>query len=209
MRLKSKPWAKPLIAQHANRLTNDDQPFSPPNHPGPFALEIGMGKGDFLVGKALLHPSTFFFGIERATTVFAFALKKVIEHDLHHVHLLHGDFAKFSFSMPEQYFSTIYLNFSDPWPKLRHHKRRLTAIGTLEKITRILKDDGTLVMKTDNLDLFEFTLKNLALFPYDIMRLQRPYTTLDTDDVLTEYERYFRERGEPIYRFIAKKRCKD
>jgi tRNA (guanine-N7-)-methyltransferase len=109
--------------------------------------------------------------------------------------------------MPPDVLSMIYLNFSDPWPKIRHHKRRLTARGNLEKMTRVLKENGQIIMKTDNLELFEFTLKNLAEFPYDILKIQRPYTILDDDDIETEYERYFRERGEPIYRLIAQKRC--
>jgi tRNA (guanine-N7-)-methyltransferase len=207
MRLKSKPWAKPLIAQYAHRVTDDEHAFSFGEHQGPFALEIGMGKGDFIVGKAKRDSSHFFFGVERATTVFAFALKKVIEQNLNNVHLLHGDFSKFSLTMPDNFFSTIYLNFSDPWPKIRHHKRRLTARGNLEKITRVLKEHGHIILKTDNLELFDFTLKNLADFPYDILNIQRPYTVIEDDDIETEYERYFRERGEPIYRLIAQKRC--
>ncbi len=205
MRLKNKPWAKPLIAENASRITQDDHPFVV-QHASHAHLEIGMGKGDFIVGKAALNPHIYFYGIERATTVFAFALKKVLEHELPNVHLLLGDFAKFSLTMAAETFQTIYLNFSDPWPKLRHHKRRLTAIGNLEKITRILQASGVLIMKTDNHDLFAFTLKNLALFPYDIISVQEPYDSLEDGDVATEYERYFRDRGEPIYRLIAKKR---
>ena len=120
---------------------------------------------------------------------------------------MHGDFSKFSLTMPDNFFSTIYLNFSDPWPKISHHKRRLTARGNLEKITRVLKEHGHIILKTDNLELFDFTLKNLADFPYDILNIQRPYTVIEDDDIETEYERYFRERGEPIYRLIAQKRC--
>jgi tRNA (guanine-N7-)-methyltransferase len=205
MRLKNKPWAKPLIAANPDRLSEDAFPFIP-KHQGEAHLEIGMGKGDFIVGKAKQHPNVYFYGVERATTVFAFALKKVIEHQCDNVHLLLGDFAKFSLSMQPEIFSVIYLNFSDPWPKLRHHKRRLTAEGNLEKITRLLKKGGQLVMKTDNLELFEFTLKKLALFPYDILSIEQPYSSLAKGDIETEYERYFRERNEPIYRVIGVKR---
>lgn len=205
MRLKNKPWAKPLIAANPDRITIDTDPFVF-RHQKEAHLEIGMGKGDFIVGKAHQLPDVYFYGIERATTVFAFALKKVLENACGNVHLLLGDFAKFSLSIEVDTFSTIYLNFSDPWPKIRHHKRRLTAPGNLEKITRILKPGGRLIMKTDNLDLFEFTLKNLALFPYDIISIERPYAVVAKDDVATEYERYFREKNEPIYRLIGVKK---
>ena len=204
MRLKNKHWAKPLIAANPERLTEDTFPFVR-KHQGEAHLEIGMGKGDFIVGKAQLHPDIYFYGIERATTVFAFALKKVLEQACENVHLLLGDFGKFSLTMEPASFSVIYLNFSDPWPKLRHHKRRLTAEGNLDRITRLLKHGGHLIMKTDNLDLFEFTLKKLALFPYDIISIERPYHVLVKGDIETEYERYFRERNEPIYRVIGVK----
>ena len=139
MRLKSKPWAKPLISEHPELIQTDQDPIVLKTGFQHYALEIGTGKGDFIAGKSLQQPQTFFYGIERVTTVVAFALKKVLLTKPLNIKLILGDFAKASFAIPDSFFDEIYLNFSDPWPKLRHHKRRLTAMGNLEKITRILK----------------------------------------------------------------------
>ena len=205
MRLKSKAWAKPLIAEHPEYVCLDTTPITTqvgyPRH----ALEIGTGKGDFIVGKSELQKDTFFYGIERVTTVIAFALKKVINIQPKNVKLILGDFAKASFQMSDHLFDEIYLNFSDPWPKVRHHKRRLTAIGNLEKIHRILKPNGTIYMKTDNLELFEFSLVNLQKMSYNMKAIHRPYVEVDPLDVMSEYEAFFRQQGQPIYRCIAQR----
>jgi tRNA (guanine-N7-)-methyltransferase len=206
MRLKSKPWAKPLIAAHPQYVIRDTDPVVLQPSFQHLALEIGTGKGDFIVGKMLQQPTTFFYGIERATTVLAFALKKLLEFHPKNVQLILGDFAKASFQMPAAMFDHIYLNFSDPWPKLRHHKRRLTALGNLEKISKVLKVNGYIFLKTDNQDLFDFSLVNLEKMHYNIIRIQRPYDVLDPDDILTEYEGFFRSQGQPIYRVIAQRR---
>ena len=208
MRLKSKAWAKPLIAEHPEYVCPDTTPITTqvgyPRH----ALEIGTGKGDFIVGKSELQKDTFFYGIERVTTVIAFALKKVLISKPSNVRLILGDFAKASFQMPDHLFDEIYLNFSDPWPKVRHHKRRLTAVGNLEKIHRILKPNGTIYMKTDNLELFEFSLVNLQKMSYNMRAIYRPYVEIDPHDVMSEYEAFFRQQGQPIYRCVAQ-RSKD
>ena len=205
MRLKSKPWAKPLIAEHPEYVQTDLDPFLP--RPGfhHYALEVGTGKGDFIIGKSLQQPQTFFYGIERVTTVIAFALKKVLINKPLNIQLVLGDFAKASFSIADQFFDEIYLNFSDPWPKLRHHKRRLTALGNLQKMTRILKAKGKIFLKTDNLDLFMYSLGNLKQMSYNMIEIQKPYLQVESNDIMTEYESFFRKASEPIYRLIAQK----
>jgi tRNA (guanine-N7-)-methyltransferase len=205
MRLKSKPWAKPLIQDHPEYVSLDQDAFYTPANFENFALEIGTGKGDFISGKSQLEPQTYFYGIERVTTVIAFALKKILVHEPKNVHLILGDFAKASFQIPDHFFNKIYLNFSDPWPKIRHHKRRLTAMGNLEKIHRILRPKGIMVIKTDNQDLFDYSLENLRKMNYTITRVQRPYLDIEKDDVITEYEQFFRQAGQPIYRLLAQK----
>jgi tRNA (guanine-N7-)-methyltransferase len=139
------------------------------------------------------------------TTVLAFALKKILPLTPNNVKLILGDFAKASFQMKDGFFTEIYLNFSDPWPKLRHHKRRLTSPGNLEKINRILASKGMIYLKTDNLDLFQYSLENLKRMPYNMIRVDAPYVEVDAKDVTTEYEAFFRNQGQPIYRFIAQK----
>jgi len=205
MRLKSKPWAKPLIADHPEYVQTDLDPFLPKPGFHHYALEVGTGKGDFIIGKSLQQSQTFFYGIERVTTVIAFALKKVLINKPMNIQLVLGDFAKASFSIPDQFFDEIYLNFSDPWPKLRHHKRRLTALGNLQKMTRILKTKGRIFLKTDNLDLFMYSLGNLKQMSYNIIEIQQPYLQVESNDIMTEYESFFRKASEPIYRLIAQK----
>lgn len=205
MRLKSKPWAKPLIAEHPEFVSTDTMPITPQVGYLRHALEIGTGKGDFIVGKSDKQKDTFFYGIERVTTVIAFALKKVLIQQPTNVKLIVGDFAKASFQIPDNLFDEIYLNFSDPWPKVRHHKRRLTALGNLEKINRILKPNGVIYLKTDNLELFEFSLLNLQKMSYNMRVINRPYLDIDSQDVMTEYEGFFRQQGQPIYRCIAQR----
>jgi tRNA (guanine-N7-)-methyltransferase len=205
MRLKSKAWAKPLIAEHPEYVSMDTMPITTQAGYLRHALEIGTGKGDFIVGKSEKHKDSFFYGIERVTTVIAFALKKVLIQQPKNIRLILGDFAKASFQMPDHLFDEIYLNFSDPWPKVRHHKRRLTAIGNLEKIHRILKPHGTIYLKTDNLELFDFSLLNLQKMSYNMVVINRPYVEVDQQDVMTEYETFFREKGQPIYRCVAQR----
>jgi tRNA (guanine-N7-)-methyltransferase len=205
MRLKSKPWAKPLIQHHPDRIQLDSDALVFPHGYKTYALEIGTGKGDFIVGKALKNPSTFFFGVEKAATVIAFALKKVLDQHAENTHLIHGDFVKASLSLPDQCFDEIYLNFSDPWPKIRHEKRRLTAPGILDKITRLLKVHGKLYMKTDNESLFDYSLISFEKFPYTLLDMSRDYQLTD-DDIQTEYESYFRQLGQPIFRLVAERK---
>jgi tRNA (guanine-N7-)-methyltransferase len=205
MRLKSKAWAKPLIAEHPEYVIDDAAIITLKEGYQKRALEIGTGKGDFITGKSEKQPNTFFYGIERVTTVIAFALKKILLKNNSNIQLILGDFAKASFQMQDHLFDEIYLNFSDPWPKLRHHKRRLTAMGNLEKIHRILKPKGMIFLKTDNLELFEFSLVNLEKMSYNMKVIQRPYIQVEEDDVITEYESFFREQGQPIYRCVAQR----
>jgi tRNA (guanine-N7-)-methyltransferase len=205
MRLKSKSWAKPLIAEHPEYVCSDTLPITAQEGYLRYALEIGTGKGDFIVGKSNKQKDTFFYGIERVTTVIAFALKKVLISQPNNVKLIQGDFAKASFQMPDHLFDEVYLNFSDPWPKVRHHKRRLTAVGNLEKIHRILKPKGLIYLKTDNLELFEFSLLNLQHMSYNMRTIDRPYVEIDQQDVATEYESFFRQQGQPIYRCVAQR----
>jgi tRNA (guanine-N7-)-methyltransferase len=205
MRLKSKSWAKPLIAHHPERIQDDILPIIQPDNYAKLALEIGTGKGDFIYGMSLKYPNTYFIGIEKATTVIAFALKKVLTLENTNIKLIHGQFAKASIVMNDAIFDTVYLNFSDPWPKIRHHKRRLTAPGNLDKITRVLKAKAQLVLKTDNEEFFDFSILSIQSKEYNITSIDRCYQLLQTD-VMTEYEQYFRERGQPIFRLVAERK---
>ena len=107
--------------------------------------------------------------------------------------------------IPDNSVESIFLNFSDPWPKKRHHKRRLTANSFLANYYRILKVDGRLIIKTDNVDLFAFTLENLEESPFKLVSKTDDYQDYDEFDTMTEYEQSFRDEGVPIHRIVLEK----
>jgi len=205
MRLKNKPWAQPLIDTHPDKVIQLDAPFTLPLGYDDYRLEIGMGKGDFLLQMAEKNPKTFFIGLEKVMIVMGYALRKWLPLPQTNLVLVLAEFGGVYAYLPKQAFSHVYLNFSDPWPKIRHHKRRLTSLNHLEKITSLLQPGGCMIMKTDNEPLFDYTYQNVLKLPYDILSLQRPFHELESSDVATEYEKTFREKGQPIYRLVGRK----
>lgn len=208
MRLKSKPWAKPFIADHPEIFQQDvpkDWMTSLPATQPRLHLEIGCGKGGFITGMASKYVDEYFIGIERAVTAIAIAGKKVESLHLNNVQLWVNDVSKLSDRIPDHIFQTIFLNFSDPWPKIRHHKRRLTAPSFLTLYHRILVPQGIIKMKTDNVDLIRFSKVNLEKNGYVILDYSEDYAELASDDIPTEYELGFRAEGMPISRLVARK----
>lgn len=173
----------------------------------PIHVEIGMGKGRFLMDLAALHPDVNYIGVERYTSVLLRAVQKMDELLLPNVHFLCED-AK---NLPEIFgkgeVDRIYLNFSDPWPKDRHAKRRLTSHEFLARYDQFLTPDGQLEFKTDNQDLFTFSLEEIE--NSDIWQLKASTRDLHHDPVLnegnimTEYEEKFSSMGNPICKLIA------
>jgi tRNA (guanine-N7-)-methyltransferase len=208
MRLKNKTWAKPFIAANPNLVLTNlslDWLNGIPKQYHNFNLEIGCGKGGFLTGLAKHHPHEFFIGIERALTAVAIAGKKIESEQLSNVQLWLHDVSKIGALIPDQFFQTIYLNFSDPWPKIRHHKRRLTAPSFLALYHRILVPQGVIKMKTDNVELIRFSKANFEQNGYVILDYSENYAQIVNDDIPTEYEVSFRAEGVPICRIVARK----
>jgi tRNA (guanine-N7-)-methyltransferase len=208
MRLKNKTWAKPFIAANPNlvqtHLSLDWLNIIPKKYQI-LNLEIGCGKGGFITGLAKHHPYEFFIGIERALTAVAIAGKKIESEQLSNVQLWLHDVSKIGALIPDQVFQTIYLNFSDPWPKIRHHKRRLTAPSFLALYHRILVPQGVIKMKTDNVELIRFSKANFEQNGYVILDYSENYAQIVNDDIPTEYEVSFRAEGVPICRIVARK----
>ena len=169
-------------------------------------IEIGMGKGDFIIGNALRYPNINFIGIEMYDSVMIRAVQKSNELELSNLKLVKMD-ATYIEEVFDKEISRIYLNFSDPWPKDRHAKRRLTSNRFLERYDKIFKGTPNIIMKTDNVDLFNFSLESLKEYGYDI-----EYSTNDlysedvSDNIATEYEKKFVERGVQINKLIASKK---
>ena len=174
----------------------------------PICLEIGMGKGDFILGMAQKYPENLFLGMEKYSSVLLKALQKYdrMEEKPDNLWFLWENALELTELFPAAQLDKIYLNFSDPWPKERYAKRRLTAPAFLAKYHQILKSDGKLEFKTDNEGLFRFSLESLEESPY--FRLERSYWDLHKevraeDNVMTEYEKKFSALGHPIFKLEA------
>ena len=169
----------------------------------PIYVEIGMGKGNFLIGMAEKYPDINFIGIEKYDSVIVRALEKVDFKD--NLRMIRMNAQEID-SVFDKEVSRIYLNFSDPWPKVRHHERRLTSFTFLKKYDSIFKGCCEIYQKTDNRDLFECSIVSLSSYGYHF-----PFVTFDLhhstveDNVLTEYESRFVNDGLPIYFLVAKK----
>lgn len=171
----------------------------------PLRIEIGCGKGDFIVGTAKNEPDVNFLAVEKVGDVLVMAAEKVKNAELTNVRVCCIDATELSEIFPEGSIDRIYLNFSDPWPKARHAKRRLTYKTFLEIYKKILKPDGAIFFKTDNRPLFDFSLEEMKEFG---MRLEKVTYDLHNSEymegnVMTEYERRFSGMGVPINRVEA------
>ena len=153
MRTKFKPWAAPYISEHQEYMITLDDVL---NLGDCLNIEIGSGKGKFIVDMAIKFPHLQFIGIERNVTALGFALKKIVEQELTNVKMFFGDAFLLLEKLPSHTIKHLFLNFSDPWPKKRHEKRRLTHDNFLKKYYDALDNNGKLIFKTDNTDLFLF-----------------------------------------------------
>ena len=174
----------------------------------PIYVEIGMGKGDFIIQNALKYKDINFIGIEKYDSVIVRAIQKSNELEINNLKIVRIDANKLE-SIFGMEVDTIYLNFSDPWPKDRHSKRRLTSSVFLNIYDKIFKDRERIVMKTDNLNLFEFSLESLANHGYDIVYKTNNLDCLSEDNIMTEYENRFYNLGVKINKLEAIRQKQD
>lgn len=174
----------------------------------PIYIEIGMGKGDFIIENALRYPNINFIGIEKFDSVLVRAIQKSNELEIDNLKLVRLD-ANYIDTIFSKEISLIYLNFSDPWPKERHAKRRLTSPIFLEKYDKIFKSNAEIIMKTDNNPLFEYSKESLENFGYQIKSITRDLYQEDiSQNIKTEYEKKFVKLGVKINRLEAIKQPK-
>ena len=170
----------------------------------PIYIEIGMGKGDFIIEHAKRFPNINFIGIEKFDSVIVRAIEKVPV-DLPNLRLIRMD-AKEIDEVFDKEVERVFLNFSDPWPKKRHHDRRLTSHIFLNKYENIFKKEKEIIQKTDNRDLFEYSVVSLSTFGYKIEDISLDLHNSDYEDIITtEYEKKFVAKGNNIYYLVAKK----
>lgn len=168
----------------------------------PLRIEIGCGKGDFIVGTAEKEPDVNFLAVEKVSDVLVIAAEKVKASGLENVRVCCIDAKELTEIFEAHTIDRIYLNFSDPWPKARHEKRRLTYRTFLEIYKQILKKDGAIYFKTDNRGLFDFSLEEFKEFGIRMEKLTFDLHNSEymEGNVMTEYEKRFSSMGVPINR---------
>lgn len=209
MRLRNNPKAYDIMEENADFVILD-----PESHKGkyhqlfkenkPVFVEIGMGKGDFIYQNALKHPENNYIGIEKFPSVLAAAINKINKQEkLDNLKLMHYDALELLNVFEKGEIDHLFLNFSDPWPKKRHAKRRLTSPDFLNVYRQLLKKDGLIEFKTDNRGLFEYSLQSVTENNYhlDYVSLDLHNSPEAEDNIMTEYERKFSVNG-PIYKMI-------
>lgn len=163
----------------------------------PIHLEIGMGKGDFIIDMAKKHPDINFIGIEQYESVACRAIEKLKDVDIDNLKIM-CCFAEGLDEVFDSEIDVIYLNFSDPWPKKRHAKRRLTSPIFLDIYDKIFRNDCVIIQKTDNVNLFVSSIINLVKHGYDIVDYNTDLENSGIENSVTEYERKFMEQGIKI-----------
>ena len=204
MRTKFKPWAVSYLKEH-QEIILDDIEKNRRFFAKEIYIEIGSGKGDFILGLSRLYPDINFIAIEKVESVAGVMAKKIVDNDIKNVLIYPGDIVNLFSSLKDKSIGKIFLNFSDPWPKKKHAKRRLTFIKFLNEYYRLLKDDGELIFKSDNDGLYEFSLEEIKLSKFNLIDYTFDYIFDDKCDAMSEYEKKFREKGQKIHRFVLKK----
>ena len=195
MRARKKKNTVPRLERHADLIVDAIEP----REGVPLHVEIGCGKGAFAVGMAGLMPDVDYYALEKVPDVMVMAVEKAAEAELKNCKFLIADAVMLPDICPAGSVDVLYLNFSDPWPKNRDRKRRLTHINFLETYKKLLKPNGILRIKTDNVGLFDFTLEQLELAGVEMFDLTRDLHNSDiANEVMTEYEKRFSELGFPI-----------
>ncbi len=169
------------------------------NNDNPIYIEIGMGKGKFILENAIKYPNINFIGIEKFDSIIALAIKKIEKYQLTNLKLIRMDACEIDDVFYKEV-DKVYLNFSDPWPKPRHAKRRLTSNVFLEKYDSIFRNKKVIEMKTDNENLFEYSLISFNEYGYKIVEINlNLHKEIVIDNIMTEYEEKFSNLNNVIY----------
>lgn len=210
MRLKYKPWAKDKLLEYPQYVIQE-----PEQHKGrwsevfgndnPVHIEVGTGKGRFITGMAKENPDINYIGIEYYESVIVHALDRLIEAELPNLKLMAVNAVDLCKFFQKGDVSRVYLNFSDPWPKTRHEKRRLTYSTFLKIYENILPEAGEIHFKTDNRGLFQYSLVSMSQYGMKLkdVNLHLHDSDLAESNIMTEYEEKFSNKGSRIYRVEA------
>lgn len=207
MRLRNVPGSRDMIAESPFTIKDETEWKGRWNevfgNDHPIHIEIGMGKGQFIMTLAKDHPEINYVGIEKYSSVLVRALEKQQEMELPNIKFIRMEAENIAEVFAPDEVARIYLNFSDPWPKDRHAKRRLTSVQFLQRYENILQKDGHLIFKTDNRDLFDFSLEQVEEAEHWILlnhTFDLHHSEYVEGNVMTEYEQRFVEKGNAICR---------
>lgn len=209
MRLRHIPGSEEMIAESPYVVQKPEEQkgqwknlFGNDN---PIEIEVGMGKGKFIMELAQKNPDINYVGIERYSTVLLKALSKREQLELTNIYFMCVDAKELSEYFEEEEVHKIYLNFSDPWPKDRHAKRRLTSPQFMEVYDKILRKDGVVEFKTDNRGLFDYSLESVPAAGWIVDRhtFDLHHSDMAEGNVMTEYETKFAAEGKPICKLVA------
>ncbi|KMM37343.1 tRNA (guanosine(46)-N7)-methyltransferase TrmB [Guptibacillus hwajinpoensis] len=209
MRQRNKPWAEDMFAENPELVPTNPSERKGKwndvfNNSNPIHLEVGIGKGQFIIGMAKQNPDVNFVGLELSSSVMVSALEKLLEEDVPNVRLLNENAQDLTTIFEENEVSRIYLNFSDPWPKNRHEKRRLTYKTFLDLYRVVMKPNSEVHFKTDNQGLFEYSLHSFSAYGMTLNEVSLDLHRSEMENnVMTEYEEKFSAKGSRIYRCEA------
>ncbi|EKU50259.1 tRNA (guanosine(46)-N7)-methyltransferase TrmB [Staphylococcus massiliensis] len=209
MRMRNKPWALDYLNEHSDIVDTDGQRVGQIGEwfddDKPIHIEIGSGMGKFITTLAEQNPDINYVSIERDKNVMIRILDKVRDKSLTNIKLICNDAVDLKDYFKQHEVERIYLNFSDPWPKKRHTKRRLTYKTFLEIYQYILEEDGEIHFKTDNRGLFSYSLESMSQYGMYFTKLHlNLHEDEPSDNVHTEYEQKFSDKGSRIYRMEAR-----
>ncbi len=210
MRLRNIPGSRQIIAENPWCIQEPEKQkgcwhtiFGNQN---PIHIEVGMGKGQFLMTLAGKNPNINYVGIEKYSSVLLRALQKMEENPLDNLKFIRMDAETIADVFAKDEVDRIYLNFSDPWPKDRHAKRRLTSKEFFARYDKILTGDGQVEFKTDNTMLFDFSLEQVELAGWRLNACTRDLhrnEEMNQGNIMTEYEERFSGQGNAICKLIA------
>ena len=194
MRMRKKKWVSPFLESETEYLLKD---FKDIKTDKPIYIEIGMGMGDFITESALKNKDIFYIGLEKEEICVARAIKKARELELDNFMVMHVDASDIEELIDENSIDLIYLHFSDPWPKKRTHKRRLTYPTFLNKYEKLLKNNSSLIFKTDNESFFDDSLEYFKESNFKLIEIDRNYYR--EGEPMTAYQAKFVKEGKPIF----------
>lgn len=209
VRLRHKPWAREEMDKYPSIVIQNPHENKNKWHEWfgndkPLYVEVGTGKGQFLTGMGELHPDVNFIGVEKYDSVLISAMEKVRDTEQGNVVFLNEDVENLLDFFGEGEIDRLFINFTDPWPKNKHAKRRLTHGNFLTLYKKVLKENGEIHFKTDNQGLFEYSLHSMSTFgmAFNQVSLDLHKSSME-GNVMTEYEEKFSQKGMRIYRLEA------